>query len=153
VRAARGEMQDFVMRQVLNRAVRGDVVLTDARGGRVRIDPAGEGPTLVAFWSRWCPPSRMQLGELQRVAGELRGRGVRVVTVTDEAPGAELEAFVRESGLTFPIYHDTQRAARHALQNQGTPTYLVLDAQGRVRFDSHAPDDLLRQVEALRQAR
>lgn len=151
VQAARGEMRDFTLRGVENRPVRGEVVLADAAGARTTIQPAGDAPTLVAFWSRWCPPSRMQLGELDRLAKELQGRGVRVVTVTDEAPGAEFQAFVRENGYTFPVYFDTDRAARRALQNQGTPTYLVLDAAGRVRFASHGLTDVLRQVEVLRQ--
>jgi thiol-disulfide isomerase/thioredoxin len=151
VQAARGEMRDFVLQDVENRAVRGDLVLADAAGARTTIAPAGGGPTLVAFWSRWCPPSRMQLGELDRLAKELQGRGARVVTVTDETPNAEFQAFVREQGYTFPIFFDTDRAARRALQNQGTPTYIVLDAAGRVRFDTHSLDDVLRQVEVLRQ--
>ena len=153
VQAARGEMRDFVMRGVENRAVLGEVVLADARGARTEIEPAGDAPTLVAFWSRWCPPSRMELGELEQVAQALRGRGVRVVTVTDDTPDAEFQEFVRSSGLTFPIYFDTDRAARRALQNQGTPTYLVLDAAGRIRFDTHSLEDVLRQVEVLRETR
>lgn len=151
VQAARGEMRDFVMRGMENRAVLGEVVLTDARGARTEIEPAGDAPMLVAFWSRWCPPSRMELGELERVARALRDRGVRVVTVTNDPPDAEFQAFVRSSGLTFPIYFDTDRAARRALQNQGTPTYLVLDADGRIRFDTLALEDVLRQVEVLRE--
>ncbi|HEX6042814.1 redoxin domain-containing protein [Longimicrobium sp.] len=150
VRSARGEMRDWVMQGMENRAVRGDLVLTDTAGAPARIEPAGDGPTFVAFWSRWCPPSRMQLTELQRLATELRGRGVRVVTVAEDARNADFREFVRENGFTFPIYFDTDRAARRALQNQGTPTYLVLDASGRIRFDTHSPEDVLRQVEVLR---
>lgn len=150
VQAARGEMRDWVMRGIENRAVRGELVLTDTTGARAPIESAGSGPMLVAFWSRWCPPSRIELGELQRLATELRGRGVRVVTVAEDRRNADFHAFVRESGLTFPIYFDTDRAARRALQNQGTPTYLVLDAEGRIRFDTHALEDVLRQVEVLR---
>ncbi len=94
--------------------------------------------------------SREQLGDLERVARALRERGVRVVTIAYDTPNAEFRAFVAENGLTFPIYLDTDRAAQRALQNQGTPTYLVLDPRGRIRFDTYSPDHLLRQAEVLR---
>ena len=75
---------------------------------------------------------------------------MRVVTVAEDAPGAGFQAFVAETGLTFPIYFDPDRAARRALQNHGTPAYLVLDSAGRVRFDTGNLEDVLRQVEVLR---
>ena len=153
VQAARGEMRATVMQRAINRGVRGAVTLTDSAGREMQLDPAHTGLTVVAFWSRWCPPSRQQLGELERTAGVLRERGVRVVTIANDAPGEDLRKFVTENGLTFPIYFDTDRAARRSFQNEGTPTYMVLDASGRIRFNNHGLEDVLRQVEVLRAAR
>jgi peroxiredoxin len=150
VQAARGRMREYAMRRAENRAVRGDLLLADAAGARTRIEPANGAPTLVAFWSRFCPPSRAELRELETVSRALRSRGVRVVTVSADAPGADFRAFVARNGLTFPIYFDPDRAARRALQNHGTPAYLVLDSAGRIRFDTIDLEDVLRQAEVLR---
>lgn len=150
VQSARGEMRKFVMRGAVNRPVRGTVSLAGMDGGGWTMDPENPVPTVVAVWSRWCLASRQQLGELQRVTQALRERGIRVVTITHETPDAEFREFLAENGLTFPIYLDTDRAAQRALQNQGTPSYLVLDPRGRIRFDTHGLEDLLRQTEVLR---
>jgi len=149
VTRARGQMRAWLTARAVDRPVRGRLLLVDASGARREIDPAFAGPTLVAFWSRYCPPSIAQLGQLQALHGQLTRRGVRLVTITDEAPSPEVRAFLARHGLTFPVLYDVDRAARRAFDNNATPRYLLLDRAGRIRFDSYAPDDILRQATVL----
>ncbi len=149
VKAGREEMGAHIWDQATNRPMRGPVRLLDGDGRARELAFAGSEPVLVAFWSRYCTPSAVQLDRLQSISEDLRRRGVPVIAITDEAPSAELRAFLAENGYTFPVYHDTERTARRAFDNAATPRYLVLDTTGRIRFESYAPDDVLRQVEVL----
>ncbi|HEX8390818.1 MAG TPA: redoxin domain-containing protein [Longimicrobium sp.] len=150
VAAGHGEMRARVMRSAVNLPVRGEIRLQRPGGGEQTFSARSDSVTVVAFWSRWCMPSKQDLPELQQIAAELRRRGVRVITVTHDEPPAALREFLASNGLTFPVFFDPDNAARRALQNQGTPNYIVLDRTGRIRFHTYGTEDLLAQADALR---
>ncbi|HEX8274617.1 MAG TPA: redoxin domain-containing protein [Longimicrobiaceae bacterium] len=151
VDSARDAMRAHVLGETVNRGLRGRVGLADAAGKPFRLDAGTE--TLVAFWSRHCPPSLEQLGRLQAASARLRARGVRVVAVTEEAPSEETRRWLAEQGFTFPAYHDVDGDAARAFENRVTPRYFVLDAAGRIRFDSHAPEAAERAAAVLQALR
>lgn len=151
VDSARDAMRAHVLRQTVNRGLRGRVALADAAGRPSRLETGTE--TVVAFWSRHCPPSNEQLGRFQSVSARLRSRGVRVVAVTPEEPSGELRRWLAEKELTFPVYHDVDGDAARAFENGATPRYFVLDAAGRIRSDSHGPEDAERAAAVLRELR
>ena len=104
----------------------------DGRAVELREVAAGR-PTLVAFWSRYCPASRAQLPLLQRVAATARAEGHAVVTLTERST-PDFRRYVREKGLTLPVYTDPGEELDRALDRWGTPEYYVLDGRGRGRF-------------------
>jgi len=112
-------------------------------------DLARGRPAVVAFWSRFCGPSAAQLPALQRLAASLARQGYSVVTITSEPDGPALRAYLRERGLTFPVYHDPDRAARRALNQWATPQLFVLDAGGSLRFERTTPEQVPAQLAAL----
>lgn len=151
VDSARDAMRAHVLRQAVNRGLRGRVALADAAGRPSRPETGTE--TVVAFWSRHCPPSIEQLGRFQSVSARLRSRGVRVVAVTSEEPSGELRRWLADKELTFPVFHDVDGDASRAFENGATPRYFVLDAAGRIRSDSHGPEDAERAAAVLREQR
>jgi hypothetical protein len=151
VATGRKEMRADVWARSVDQPLRGSVRLTDGQGRRNDWSYDHDGVTFVAFWSRHCPPSLMQLGELQRISARLGAEGVKVTTITEEEPSQELARFLAEKGYTFPVLHDVDRDSERAFDNRATPRYLVLDAEGRIRFASYSPQDVLRQVAVLRE--
>jgi thiol-disulfide isomerase/thioredoxin len=151
VAAGRQEMRADVWAQSVDQPLRGSVRLTDGQGRKNEWSYDHDGVTFVAFWSRHCPPSLMQLGQLQEISTRLRAQGVRVTTITAEPPSPELTEFLSGKGYTFPVLHDLDQDAERAFDNRATPRYLVLDAEGRIRFASYSLQDVLRQVAVLRE--
>ena len=153
VAAGRREMAAFIWDQAVDRDVRGAIRLTDAEG-RIRVfEKESGGLTFVAFWSRYCPPSLMQLDQLQQLSGGPPSRaGVRVLAITQDEQPAELRAFLEQNGYTFPALIDADHYAARAFDNRATPRYLVLDGSGRIRFDGHTLDDVVRKIFVLRES-
>lgn len=152
VDSAREEMRALVLRETVDRRLRGRVGLADAGGKPYRLEADGT-ETLVAFWSRHCPPSLEQLGQLQAVSARLRAHGVRVVAVTEDGPSEETRRWLAGKGFTFPVYHDVDGDAARAFENRGTPRYFVLDATGRIRSDAYTPEAAERAATVLRDLR
>jgi thiol-disulfide isomerase/thioredoxin len=150
---ARGEMRRRVMEGVTSRPVRGMPRVQTLDGRAAAFDPRSGGVTVVAVWLRWCPLSQADFPALVQAARRLSAHGVRVVAVTPEARSPQLAAAVRASGAAFPVRVDADRQVERALQVWAFPTYVVLDAGGRVRFQTHSAGEAERQAEVLRSVR
>ncbi len=107
--------------------------------------------TLVVMWDRYCGWAIQALPEIGRLSQTLEERGVAVVIVAEQPPSDDLYEFVRERGVTQPLYHDTRREATKAFNSWGTPEYFITDKRGRIRFEYTDLVSALRQVEALNQ--
>jgi peroxiredoxin len=150
VREGRSEMRRRLLDLATRRRLPEDVRLQAAAGGTVRLDTLTRGRvTFVAFWSRYCGPSKEELPAVERLATRLRQQGVGVVTITDERVSDDLRRFLTEQKLTFPVYGDAWREASRAFSQWGTPSYFVLDADGVVRFQYRDLDRIPAEVAAL----
>ena len=111
--------------------------LTTLTGERVSSDvmraPGSEGKrTLLVFWAPWCPVCGAESDNLGRVQS-LLGSRVRVLSiVSGYKKRAEVEAFVKEHSVDYPVLlGQSQHAAAYNVS--AFPTLYVIDAQGRVR--------------------
>lgn len=101
-------------------------------------DPAGKAVTLaslrgrsvlVNFWATWCPPCRAELPDLEALAQEKPGcLALLGVEAGCETP-AEVAAFVRERGLSYPVVLDDGSASR-SYHVTTLPHSALIDAEG-----------------------
>jgi len=134
------------------RSLPASIELRDVDGAAHELrDLANGHVTVVAFWSRFCGPAVEDLPRMNAVAERLTRKGVRIVSIVEEAKASpELAAFLRDKKVTMPTYFDTRHEASRAFNQWGTPYYYVLDADGRVRFDvATASDEVLARAEVL----
>jgi thiol-disulfide isomerase/thioredoxin len=147
---ARVQMRETVLADAGSRRLRTPIRLRTG-GGRVeRLEDLSAGRiTLVAFWSRFCGPAVQQLPRLQQLAEQLDALGVQVVTVIDEPLAADVEQFLREKGLSLPVYYDVRRDAARAFIQFAQPEYYLVDASGQIRFERSGLEDIVRQATVL----
>jgi thiol-disulfide isomerase/thioredoxin len=91
---------------------------------------AGGKPTLLFFWATWCGICKAALPDLERAAAE---DGIEVVSITDEDP-EQLDAFFAAHRGPFPgvVAIDEDRRTFLDYGVSGTPTFVLVDANGRV---------------------
>lgn len=147
----RGEMRRRLLDMAMRRGLPPAVRLEAAGGSAARFDSlTRDRVTFVAFWSRHCGPSLEELPALERLTARLRKQGVAIVTITDERVSDDLQRFLADQKLTFPVYADAWREASRAFSQWGTPSYFVLDADGLMRFEYRELDRVPAEVAALR---
>jgi peroxiredoxin len=97
-------------------------------------DYAGQ-VVLVNLWATWCPPCAAEMPEFQRYYEEHRDSQFTVVAINDGELAPEVEQFVTDYGLTFPIWLDpTYEATERAFKAGNLPTSYVIDRHGMVRL-------------------
>ncbi|RMH01865.1 MAG: TlpA family protein disulfide reductase [Planctomycetota bacterium] len=101
-------------------------------------------PVVLVWWLPWCESCAHEAPGLalaaKRFAGRLRFFGI-VPGGEQDAPQAEVEAFVLRHGIGYPTVRDRTGDFTRSFRVDGTPTILVLDPSGEVRYrGSRAPD-------------
>ncbi|MCY4574178.1 MAG: TlpA disulfide reductase family protein [Gemmatimonadetes bacterium] len=125
--------------------------VTDASGeGHALADLTAGKPTVLVFWARWCGPCIEKIPDVVRLQETLVPLGAQVLSIAwRDPPGPEMDAFIEEHGIDYPVYHDLEDSVTDAFGVTAIQTNFVLDADGRVRFERPELDDIPRQVEAL----
>jgi thiol-disulfide isomerase/thioredoxin len=86
---------------------------------------------LLFFWATWCAPCKASLPEVLAFEHE---RNTPVIAITDE-PAEQLDRFFDHWHDPFPatVAVDDLRRAFQAYAVSGTPTFVLVDANGRVQ--------------------
>ncbi|HEY1304600.1 MAG TPA: redoxin domain-containing protein [Vicinamibacterales bacterium] len=121
----------------------GDVRLRDLGGHELTPFTTGTRASVVFFIATDCPVSNGYAPEIQRVCGEYRPRGVGCSLVYEDVDTASasqtLDAQVRRHLGEFkyesiPAAIDRERAAATHARASITPTAVVVDRSGAVRY-------------------
>ena len=109
-----------------------------ADGSKVTIDDlrAGRDATVLVFWSAGCPCVRRYQERVDALLDTYPKDRVRVVALVSNAGetlAEDLKVAV-ERGVRVPIYRDEGGRVARSMGARSTPTVVVLDGKGDVRF-------------------
>jgi thiol-disulfide isomerase/thioredoxin len=108
--------------------------LTDLSGKPVSLDDYLGSVVLVNLWATWCPPCREEMPALQAFYEKHKSDGFVLVSINQEEPREVVEPFVKEFGLTFPVWLDLDYQAEREFKTNSLPSSFVIDRTGRVRL-------------------
>jgi peroxiredoxin len=123
-----------------------DFKLTTLDGKPVTLaDYKGKKPLMLVFWATWCPVCKKEIPQINRMAADFGPKGLAVlavnVGVNDSA--AKAAAYRDKYGLDYPVAFDEGSTVTRAFGVAGTPTILIADKNGIVRYRGSAvPEDL-----------
>jgi len=122
-----------------------DLALADAQGGASpRPLPLGGALNLVVLFAAWCPPCRVEMPRLQRLAKERADAGLRVVGIAVHIPEPlerdAVRLFLDEARITFPTFliddvaYDALEGLTRKAGGPGVvlPTVFAVDQERRV---------------------
>ncbi|HEV7991225.1 MAG TPA: TlpA disulfide reductase family protein [Gemmatimonadaceae bacterium] len=90
---------------------------------------------LLNVWATWCEPCRVEMPSIEKLHREFGPKGLAVVAVSVDDPGAESRVvdFTKELGLTFEVLHDPGQTITRSYQITGYPETFVIARDGTIR--------------------
>lgn len=150
---ARATMDARLMTHAIHQRVAGQVTLTRDDGDTLSFQRLTNGRlAVIAIWTTCCGASDLQLRALDTLATRLGSIGAVLVAITDDHRSSATIAFARRRAHIVPLYFDAGGAARVALRSWSLPEYIILDADGVIRFRHSALSLVLAQAAALQHA-
>ncbi len=111
-----------------------ELTLEDLSGKPVSLDDYLGSVVLVNLWATWCPPCRDEMPTLQTFYEKYRSNGFVLVSINQEETRETVVPFVKEFGLTFPVWLDLDYQAQRVFKTENLPSSYVIDRTGRVRL-------------------
>lgn len=105
----------------------------DLSGNQVTLSDLRGNVVLVNNFAVWCGPCRAEMPLLQAFYEMNKERGFTVVAIESGETAAEVAAFVKEFGITFPVLLDPQGKAQDAFNMIALPNSILADRQGKIR--------------------
>ena len=97
-----------------------EVSLKDYRGKKVMLN----------FWATWCPPCKEEMPAMEKFYQQ-NSNDIEILAVNLD-PQNNVEAFVKEKELTFPILLDQEGSTQQTYSIISIPTTFIIDEQGLI---------------------
>jgi peroxiredoxin len=125
-----------------------DFTLNDLHGQPWTLKKLSGKIVLVNFWATWCPPCRKEIPDLEALYQRFQSSGLIVLAISDEDAN-QVETFVAEHKMTYPILLDPGRKVNSLFQVDGIPKSFVYDRKGNLvaqSIDMRTRDQFLRML-------
>jgi thiol-disulfide isomerase/thioredoxin len=119
--------------------------LKDVNGASFKLADFFGKVTVVNFWATWCGPCRREIPELVKLHKEFQSRGVEMIGLTSEDPGASAEKvrkFIQDFQIDYRIGWATGQVSAPLMQGQtAIPQIFVISSDARIlkRFVGFSP--------------
>jgi thiol-disulfide isomerase/thioredoxin/outer membrane lipoprotein-sorting protein len=124
-----------------------DVTLTAEDGKTVALSSLRGKPVLLDLWATWCGPCLESMPALGRIARDVHGQGVMVVSVDQDTEAEDATRYLARHGYGWPNYHDPDGKVMKAFEDQSIPLTVLIDAHGKIVYYDYGGDE-----EAVRKA-
>jgi peroxiredoxin len=112
-----------------------DFTLSTLEGDFLSLADYQGQPVLINFWASWCPPCRLEMPDLVETYETHKDEGfvILAVDLTFQDSIRNVEAFVKEFGMTFPVLLDHDSVVTNGLYRLlGLPMSVFVNREGIV---------------------
>ncbi|MFH1156158.1 MAG: TlpA disulfide reductase family protein [Pseudomonadota bacterium] len=122
-------------------------------GVHVRFcDLKGEKPVFLVFWATWCRSCKEEVPAINELYEKFASKGMEFLAVGVGINDSEtrVKKFASKHNLSYPVAFDPDGMESKKFGVLGTPTILVIDKGGVIRYRaSIVPEDLERHFSSL----
>jgi peroxiredoxin len=115
-------------------------------------DYTGKRPLLLVFWATWCPVCKEEIPKLKALYATFTPRGLGFLAINVGINDSQEKAteYRERHTLPYPVAFDEGSHVTRAYRVVGTPTMIIVDRHGTIRYRGSAvPHDLDRHFSRL----
>lgn len=114
---------------------------TSLEGDSVSLSSFKGKVVLLNLWATWCAPCRHETPFLQSLYEQRKDEGLTVVGISMDTGDArdQVDEFVQEFGVKYPILLDPQMRGMDSYQVLGLPATFLIDRDGTLRWMRFGP--------------
>ncbi|HEU4835734.1 MAG TPA: redoxin domain-containing protein [Pyrinomonadaceae bacterium] len=114
-----------------------DFSFTSLQGEYVSLDDLKGKVVVLDFWGTWCPPCVESVPELRNLYKRYSKEGSFVlIGISSDRDDEVWKDFTDKNRMIWPQYRDGNRKIQNAFNIRAYPTYIVIDHEGIVRYQS-----------------
>jgi thiol-disulfide isomerase/thioredoxin len=84
------------------------------------------------FWATWCPPCREEMPDMEKLYQRFKNEDLEFLTVNIQEGKAEVESFMKDFKLSFPVALDSNGDVATKYGIRGIPTTYIIGRDGRI---------------------
>ncbi|MEH7336636.1 redoxin domain-containing protein [Neobacillus drentensis] len=108
-----------------------DFELKTLTGETVKLSNLKGKKVMLNFWATWCPPCKAEMPEMEQFYKE-KDKDLVILAVNID-PQLEVQKFVDENKITFPILLDAEDKVNETYQILSIPTTYFIDSKGIIQ--------------------
>nr|WP_263327189.1 redoxin domain-containing protein [Neobacillus sp. Marseille-Q6967] len=120
-----------------------DFQMKSIDGEELKLSELRGKKVILNFWATWCPPCKAEMPHMQDFYEE-QNKIVEILAVnltTSEKNIKNIEKFIKDNHLTFPVLLDQEGEIEDRYQAITIPTSYVIDSHGIIRNKIIGPMD------------
>lgn len=123
-------------------ALAGDIILNDLESKPVNLSSLTGKPSVLFFWTTWCPYCRTELRALNKMYPQMEKEGITVFAVNVGEENYKVKRFLKDYALDVRVLLDEESLAAENYKLRGVPTYVFINKDGQVvSLEHRLPDD------------
>lgn len=114
-----------------------DFSFTSLQGEHITLDDLRGKVVVLDFWGTWCPPCVESVPELRNLHKRYsKEPSFVLIGISSDGDEQEWKQFTEKNRMVWPQYRDRDRKILSAFNIRAFPTYILIDHEGIVRFQS-----------------
>jgi peroxiredoxin len=110
-----------------------DFTLKDYAGHEVKLSSLRGQVVLVNFWATWCPTCVMEMGSMEKLVEQERGKKFRLLAVSVDDDWPAIRKFFAK-GTALDVVLDASRDVPKAWGTTQFPESFLVDKDGTIRY-------------------